>query len=174
MLKVEGSNLGFSVYNCNLFIVILSGKVWLRTTLRGRNFDHVESCNLIFGQEISLSLIASANGCLTFYWVKDERYYCRAPSLWSMEIIQEGRHHWLSQWNKMSRASEEGGLGPKTLNCMWGLAGSAYKTERDHRNIKKLTALLGYNAYTYMYNKTPVLNVCMIPNILKMHLCANI
>ena len=30
----------------------------------------------------------------------------------------------------------------KNLNWMWGLAGSAYKTETDHLNIEKLQLLL--------------------------------
>ena len=52
----------------------------------------------------------------------------------SLPILQKIRIFHVSQsgiWIK-------GGLCPKTLNWMWGLAGSAYKTERDHLNIERL------------------------------------
>ena len=43
---------------------------------------------------------------------------------------------------------EEGGLCPKTFNWMWGLAGSAYKTEGDHlKHWKVGSSYWVYNAY---------------------------
>ena len=93
----------------------------------------------------------------------------RRSSLWSMEISRSWCH-WLSQW----RGSQEDfrrirwrWLRPKPLKWMWGLTDSAYKTERDHLNIEKLTALLLHNAQSLLSMEIWYVN----NNTLKNSLC---
>ena len=65
-----------------------------------------------------------------------------------MEYPSTGSFPYFRRWSLpylscgKSSNGVEGGSCPKTFNWMWGLAGSAYKIERDHPNIWKVATCI--------------------------------